>query len=307
MMKLINSSIRFFQELVLLTIILCQRSWNGTHRTLVRSLVLATVIMAMVYASSYYVVKPITTQIAVLRSDLDCVESSMNNEFSNVYVQLTALKMDNQTQQQILRQQYAAIIGLQKTANSWQLQRKLEAQRRLLESKLEVTSPLATIKVKEVKTSRQQFQANYAEHYSKIAQIEMAKYGIPASITLAQAILEGGAGESMLAVQANNHFGIKCFKKECKKNRGKHTAHCMEFADDHKHDRFKVYASAWESFRAHSIFLQRDNYKACRRLKPTDYKGWARELKKAGYATSATYDKKLIRLIEDLDLHKYDI
>lgn len=150
-----------------------------------------------------------------------------------------------------------------------------------------------------IQPSQQQFK--YIERFSEVAQTEMTKYGIPASIILAQGLLESQAGKSPLAKEANNHFGIKCFSKKCKKG------HCKNFSDDHHKDFFRTYASAWESFRAHSLFLQKDRYKHLLELEKTDYKNWAKGLKKAGYATDPNYANKLIRLIENLELNKFDV
>ena len=131
--------------------------------------------------------------------------------------------------------------------------------------------------------------------------MEMDKYGIPASITLAQGLLESNVGESKLATRNNNHFGMKCFSKSCSKG------HCSNFTDDSHKDFFRIYKSAWESFRAHSLLLkQSSRYQPLFQLKSNDYKGWARGLKKAGYATDPKYAEKIINLIEDLDLHQYD-
>ena len=124
-------------------------------------------------------------------------------------------------------------------------------------------------------------------------------YEIPASITLAQGILESGMGESRLAVKANNHFGIKCHKNW----RGKKIYH----DDDEKGECFRVYKSPIDSYRDHSLFLSnRNRYSFLFELKKGDYKGWAKGLKKAGYATDPTYSKKLIELIERFDLIQYD-
>jgi len=141
----------------------------------------------------------------------------------------------------------------------------------------------------------------YVKRFAEVARSEMEQFGIPASITLAQGLLESSAGKSPLAKQANNHFGIKCFSKKCKKG------HCKNFSDDHHKDFFRTYPSAWESFRAHSLFLQKNRYKHLLDLEKTDYRNWAVGLKKAGYATDPNYAKKLIRLIESLDLGKYDV
>jgi flagellum-specific peptidoglycan hydrolase FlgJ len=140
----------------------------------------------------------------------------------------------------------------------------------------------------------------YVKKYAPIAIQEMQEYGIPASITLAQGLLESNAGDSRLATDANNHFGIKCFSHSCKKG------HCKNYTDDTHKDFFRTYPTVWESYRSHSLFLQRDRYKHLLKLKKTDYKGWAHGLKKAGYATDKRYAYKLISLIETLNLYQYD-
>lgn len=150
-------------------------------------------------------------------------------------------------------------------------------------------------------TSKQLKQLKYVDRYAKIAKTEMSKYGIPASITLAQGLLESNIGKSTLATQNKNHFGIKCFSRKCAKG------HCSNFADDSHKDFFRIFANSWESYRAHSLLLKNNKrYSRLFKLRRTDYKGWAKGLKKAGYATDKTYANKLIKLIEDLGLAKYD-
>lgn len=144
-------------------------------------------------------------------------------------------------------------------------------------------------------------QEKYVARFAKVAQSEMQKYGIPASITLAQGLLESNAGQSRLAAKNNNHFGIKCFSKKCKKG------HCTNFSDDSHKDFFRRYDTAWESYRAHSTLLQKNRYKRLYELDRRDYKGWAKGLLEAGYATDKRYAKKLVRLIEELRLYEYDI
>jgi len=144
-------------------------------------------------------------------------------------------------------------------------------------------------------------QLAYVERFAHVAQEEMRKFNIPASITLAQGLIETNAGQSPLATKNNNHFGIKCFSKSCKKG------HCSNFSDDSHKDFFRKYKSSWESFRAHSKLLTYKRYKHLTQLDPSDYKNWAIGLKKAGYATDKNYHNKLIRLIEDLHLDKYDL
>ncbi len=142
---------------------------------------------------------------------------------------------------------------------------------------------------------------NYIETYAPIAKAEMKAHGIPASITLAQGLLESVAGTSKLARRTNNHFGIKCFKRSCKRG------HCYNFEDDHHKDFFRNYADPAESYHAHSAFLLRGGrYKKLFKLSPKDYKGWAKGLKKAGYATDPKYADKLISLIERYGLAGYD-
>lgn len=139
----------------------------------------------------------------------------------------------------------------------------------------------------------------YIGKYKDIAIKEMYEFKVPASITLAQGILESGIGKSDLAVKANNHFGIKCHKEW----RGK--TYIMD--DDEKDECFRKYDSPEESFRDHSYFLStRERYAELFKLEITDYKGWAHGLKKAGYATNPGYAHILIRIIEANQLYNYD-
>lgn len=140
---------------------------------------------------------------------------------------------------------------------------------------------------------------DYIERYKDIAMREMQEYRIPASITLAQGILESGNGNSELAKKSNNHFGIKCHKDW----KGKRTYH----DDDAKGECFRVYNSPEDSYRDHSKFLANgQRYAFLFDLKITDYKGWAKGLKKAGYATLPVYANVLIKYIEDYNLTQYD-
>lgn len=142
-------------------------------------------------------------------------------------------------------------------------------------------------------------QEKYISQYAELAVKEMYRSGVPASITLAQGLLESGNGKSILAVKGNNHFGIKCHKGW--------TGKSMRHDDDKKNECFRVYDSPEESFRDHSDFLRyRDRYSFLFDFRITDYKSWAHGLKKAGYATDPSYPQKLIRIIEEYDLHKYD-
>ena len=138
----------------------------------------------------------------------------------------------------------------------------------------------------------------YIDMWKDVAINQMVEYKIPASITLAQGILESGFGNSDLARKANNHFGIKC-----------HDWTGAKFFkdDDKKNECFRSYSDASESYRDHSLFLTgRSRYAELFKLDPTDYKGWAKGLKNAGYATNPKYAELLIDLIEKNELHKYD-
>jgi len=139
----------------------------------------------------------------------------------------------------------------------------------------------------------------YIERFASTAIAEMKQFGIPASITLAQGLIETDAGSSRLASESNNHFGIKC-RSKCR-----HCT-CRNYSDDDVYDMFRVFDTSWESFREHSKLLQIDRYKHLKKLGTNDYEGWAKGLKKAGYATDKNYDKKLIQLIEALDLQQFD-
>lgn len=163
------------------------------------------------------------------------------------------------------------------------------------------SSPIEKKRPPIIMTEKTKKQLAYVERFAKVAQEEMRQFNIPASITLAQGIIETNAGQSPLAKKNNNHFGIKCFSKSCKKG------HCSNFSDDSHKDFFRKYNSSWESFRAHSKLLTYKRYKHLTKLEPTDYKNWAIGLKKAGYATDKNYHKKLIQLIEDLHLDTYDV
>lgn len=139
----------------------------------------------------------------------------------------------------------------------------------------------------------------YVQKYYQLAIDEMRRSGVPASITLAQGLLESGAGYSTLAVKGNNHFGIKCHKWE---------GRTIRHDDDAPNECFRAYDKPDDSFRDHSDFLRySDRYKSLFDLHPTDYKGWARGLKAAGYATDPKYADKLIGIIEKYDLSKYDL
>ena len=142
-------------------------------------------------------------------------------------------------------------------------------------------------------------QEKYIEKYAPIAVSEMKRSGVPASITLAQGLVESNAGQSALAVKGNNHFGIKCHSDW----KGRKMYH----DDDERGECFRVYPSAEMSFRDHSDFLRfKDRYKPLFELEPTDYKAWAQGLRKAGYATDPSYPAKLVKVIEEYRLYRYD-
>lgn len=139
----------------------------------------------------------------------------------------------------------------------------------------------------------------YIEQWKPIAQSNMKEYGIPASIILAQGILESGYGNSDLARHANNHFGIKCHST---------WTGAKHFKDDDKKDEcFRSYDSAMDSYRDHALFLKNGKrYASLFALDQSDYKAWAHGLKNAGYATNPKYAQKLITVIEDNQLYQYD-
>ena len=140
----------------------------------------------------------------------------------------------------------------------------------------------------------------YIDNYSEIAKEEMVQYGIPASITLAQGILESGAGRSALSKKSNNHFGIKCHKGW--------TGQRVFHDDDELQECFRKYKDPKYSFRDHSLFLtQRSRYEGLFAYKKNDYKSWAKGLRKAGYATDPKYPQKLINIIETYQLYSYDV
>lgn len=148
-------------------------------------------------------------------------------------------------------------------------------------------------------TGTSDYAKRYVQSYYPMAVEQMEKHGIPASITLAQALLEGGAGRSDLVQEANNHFGVKADKRWQGKTYSKW--------DNGKWCKFRVYKNTRESYEDHSKFLlSNSRYDFLFKLRKDDYKGWARGLKKAGYAEDPQYPTKLINLIEKYGLYKYD-
>lgn len=145
---------------------------------------------------------------------------------------------------------------------------------------------------------RESTPEEYILQWKEVAKRKMQEHGIPASITLAQGLLESRNGNSPLATEGNNHFGIKCTPDW--------SGDRMYHDDDRKNDCFRKYRDASECFEDHSRFLMRPRYASLFELKAGDYKGWAHGLKKCGYATDPRYPSKLIDLIERYDLHKFD-
>ncbi|VXC40311.1 Hemagglutinin [Flavobacterium sp. 9AF] len=140
---------------------------------------------------------------------------------------------------------------------------------------------------------------SYIDSFKEVAKQNMKEYGIPASITLAQGILESGAGNGRLCKEANNHFGIKCHKEW--------SGPSITHDDDAAQECFRKYENPADSYRDHSLFLtSRSWYKPLFKLEKDDYKGWAKGLKKSGYATDPKYPEKLIAIIERHQLDRFD-
>lgn len=163
------------------------------------------------------------------------------------------------------------------------------------------SSPVLVERMEAGKTEVRNLDAceEYIQAYHLAAIHQQTRHRIPASITLAQGILESSAGKSYLAIQGNNHFGIKC---------GNWTGDYLYKQDDGRLERFRKYTSVEQSYEDHSHFIaDRAHYKSLFELKPTDYVGWAHGLKRCGYATDPKYASKLIELIERYELHAYDL
>ncbi len=137
----------------------------------------------------------------------------------------------------------------------------------------------------------------YIDTYKDVAQKYQRQYGVPASITLAQGLLESNAGGSYLAVHGNNHFGIKCYSWK---------GPAVEYNDTLRHDCYRKYGSAQDSFLDHAKFLCGPRYRVLHQLEITDYRSWAQGLRDCGYAEDPDYPRKLIGLIEQYELYKYD-
>jgi len=156
--------------------------------------------------------------------------------------------------------------------------------------------PFLSLASDDTKTRRYK---SYIRRFRKVAKAESKKFGIPASIKMAQALVESDAGQSKLSKINNNHFGIKCFSRNCKKG------HCSNFSDDHHKDFFRIYHSGWESWRAHSKMIVSGKYKGLLKY-GNDYRKWAAGLKAKGYATSPNYAETLINTIETYHLQVLD-
>jgi len=173
----------------------------------------------------------------------------------------------------------------------------------ITESPYKNVSPVQQVqhvkKLQKSNKSLNKYSLQYIKKYAPIAVSEMYKYNVPASITLAQGILESGNGRSQLASKSNNHFGIKCHTGW----KGAKVYH----DDDEKGECFRKYKYVESSYEDHSQFLSgRRRYASLFALRKTDYKGWSKGLKKAGYATDKNYPKKLIKIIETYELYEFD-
>ncbi len=140
----------------------------------------------------------------------------------------------------------------------------------------------------------------YIKRFAPVAVAEMKKYGIPASIKLAQALLESNAGKAPLATRFHNHFGIQCFEKSCK------PGHCASHADLGHKSFYRQHESAWMSYRAHSHLLGGNRYQHLKNFGTTDYRNWALGLEEAGYSNDDKYAEHLIQIIEHFELAQLD-
>jgi len=166
-------------------------------------------------------------------------------------------------------------------------------------NKTRITVTLLVFSLIAFPQTRKQAYLAYIDQYHQVAEKQQKEHKIPASIVLAQGLLESGAGLSSFARESNNHFGIKCNDWAGDK---------IYHDDDQKGECFRKYEKVLDSYEDHATFLKtRPRYSFLFDLKPTDYEGWAYGLKKAGYATDPAYAFKLISLIEVYDLHRFDL
>ncbi len=157
---------------------------------------------------------------------------------------------------------------------------------------------LLTVQAMEAQTLRKPIYMDYVRTYSAEARRQMDKHAIPASITLAQGLIETGGGTSTLAREHNNHFGIKCHATWTGKRTYKR--------DDNPNDCFRSYPTAEASYQDHSLFLKGRRYQRLYALRYDDYRGWAKGLQLCGYATNKGYANMLIKVIEDYELYSFD-
>ncbi|MDC1505777.1 glucosaminidase domain-containing protein [Winogradskyella sp.] len=191
---------------------------------------------------------------------------------------------------------FAFSCGPKKGVHTKKNRNKDKVEQAKLPNNTKVTTP--AIEEKELEIKPPSSTDSYISLYAEIAKTEMRTSKIPASITLAQGILESGSGRGRLAVEANNHFGIKCHGWQGAK---------IYHDDDASQECFRKYRKPESSYEDHSEFLTgRKRYANLFKLKPDDYKGWAKGLKAAGYATDRKYPQKLISLIQRYKLYEYD-
>lgn len=165
--------------------------------------------------------------------------------------------------------------------------------------KTDETRPTTTVVEPPANASYEEIVQIYIQNFKEVVKEEMLLYGIPASIKMAQGILESGAGKGSLTSRSNNHFGIKCHQGW--------TGESVRHDDDEIQECFRKYNDPRYSFRDHSLFLtSRPRYSNLFKLKKDDYKGWAKGLRQAGYATDPKYPDKLINIIERYELYKLD-
>ena len=160
--------------------------------------------------------------------------------------------------------------------------------------KKSVIIALAVMALPLMAQKQNQTYLDYIEQWKETAVQQQTDYGVPAAITMAQALLESAAGQSELALNARNHFGIKCTSDWF--------GGVYYYDDDSRGECFRQYADAYESFKDHSLFLKRPRYATCFEIAVEDYEGWAHRLKACGYATDPGYASKLIKIIEDYRL-----
>ncbi len=202
-------------------------------------------------------------------------------------------KSENSETQLGLVQDVVAERSESKQTASTKIRKTPEVNKKVLKKPVNDAAPVR------IETIRGDHSAAFIKKYSAVARQEMARYGIPASISLAQGLIESRAGTSTLAVRNNNHFGMKCFSRNCKKG------HCTNHSDDSHKDFFLNFKDPKLSWRAHSILLSGGRYAKLKQY-GKDYKKWAYGLKNMGYATDRTYAEKLISTIERYGLQQYD-